>query len=144
MASLCKAQFITFQAHNLELTNYRRVHAHVAVSWFKCSKGHGVSFAHEPHLLCQGSCSFFLFIDCEEHPNWTVLCCCIFMLDVLYPGHAAAYRGNLEVLHLLLRNKNVDINDRDDRGATLAHQGMAMIKLFSGFLVLTSKYSLQC
>eukprot|EP00117_Sycon_ciliatum_P014234 scpid79511/ scgid14578/ Ankyrin repeat domain-containing protein 42 len=42
--------------------------------------------------------------------------------NLAYPGHAAAYQGNVELLHSLLARHQISINDRDERGATLVHR----------------------
>uniref|UniRef100_A0A8D0BQG9 Ankyrin repeat domain 42 n=1 Tax=Salvator merianae TaxID=96440 RepID=A0A8D0BQG9_SALMN len=39
-----------------------------------------------------------------------------------FPGHDAAFRGDLEMLRTLLENKIININERDDKGSTLLHK----------------------
>ena len=65
-------------------------------------------------------------------------------LDLAYPGHAAAYRGNIDVLHTLLDRGQIRINDRDNRGATLTHKGVADMYaiMHRAILVMISSNSL--
>ncbi|XP_059144476.1 ankyrin repeat domain-containing protein 42-like [Physella acuta] len=42
--------------------------------------------------------------------------------NLSFPAHVAAYSGNLDHLRMLVENGVVNINERDDRGATLAHK----------------------
>ncbi|XP_044297780.1 ankyrin repeat domain-containing protein 42 [Varanus komodoensis] len=42
--------------------------------------------------------------------------------DLTFPGHDAAFRGDLETLRTLLENRVININERDDRGSTLLHR----------------------
>lgn len=42
--------------------------------------------------------------------------------DLAFPAHVAAYNGDLEHLKLLVEQGVVNINERDERGATLAHK----------------------
>ena len=44
------------------------------------------------------------------------------ILDLAFPAHVAAYNGDLEHLKLLVEQGVVNINERDERGATLAHK----------------------
>lgn len=39
-----------------------------------------------------------------------------------FPAHVAAYNGDLEHVKLLVEQGVVDINERDERGATMAHK----------------------
>lgn len=43
-------------------------------------------------------------------------------LDLAFPAHVAAYNGDLEHVKLLVEQGVVNINERDERGATLAHK----------------------
>ncbi|XP_032075597.1 ankyrin repeat domain-containing protein 42 [Thamnophis elegans] len=42
--------------------------------------------------------------------------------NVSFPGHDAAFRGDLDTLRMLLENKIINVNERDDRGSTLLHK----------------------
>ena len=42
--------------------------------------------------------------------------------DLAFPAHVAAYNGDLEHVKLLVEQGIVNINERDERGATLAHK----------------------
>ncbi|XP_074657659.1 ankyrin repeat domain-containing protein 42-like [Tubulanus polymorphus] len=42
--------------------------------------------------------------------------------NLSFPAHVAAYKGDLEHLKLLVENGVVNINERDDKGATPAHK----------------------
>ncbi|XP_062983457.1 ankyrin repeat domain-containing protein 42 [Elgaria multicarinata webbii] len=42
--------------------------------------------------------------------------------DLTFPGHDAAFRGDLETLRTLLENRIININERDDKGSTLLHR----------------------
>jgi ankyrin repeat domain-containing protein 42 len=44
------------------------------------------------------------------------------ILDLAFPAHVAAYNGDLEHIKLLIEQGVVHINERDERGATLAHK----------------------
>ncbi len=44
------------------------------------------------------------------------------MIDLAFPAHVAAYNGDLDHLKLLVEQGVVNINERDERGATLAHK----------------------
>ncbi|XP_053168703.1 ankyrin repeat domain-containing protein 42 isoform X1 [Hemicordylus capensis] len=39
-----------------------------------------------------------------------------------FPGHDAAYRGDVDTLRSLLEDRVININERDDKGATLLHK----------------------
>jgi len=43
-------------------------------------------------------------------------------LDLAFPAHVAAYNGDLEHVKLLVEQGVVNINERDERGSTLAHK----------------------
>lgn len=43
-------------------------------------------------------------------------------LDLAFPAHVAAYNGDLDHVKLLVEQGIVSINERDERGATLAHK----------------------
>lgn len=47
---------------------------------------------------------------------------CCFHLDLAFPAHVAAYNGDLDHVKLLVEQGIVNINERDERGATLAHK----------------------
>ncbi|XP_008106363.1 ankyrin repeat domain-containing protein 42 isoform X2 [Anolis carolinensis] len=42
--------------------------------------------------------------------------------NVTFPGHEAAFKGDLDTLRILLENRVININERDDRGSTLLHK----------------------
>uniref|UniRef100_A0A8C5RQK4 Ankyrin repeat domain 42 n=1 Tax=Laticauda laticaudata TaxID=8630 RepID=A0A8C5RQK4_LATLA len=42
--------------------------------------------------------------------------------NLSFPGHDAAFRGDLDTLRMLLENKIISVNERDDRGSTLLHK----------------------
>ncbi|XP_015262650.1 PREDICTED: ankyrin repeat domain-containing protein 42, partial [Gekko japonicus] len=42
--------------------------------------------------------------------------------NVMFPGHDAAFRGDLETIRCLLENRVININERDDKGSTLLHK----------------------
>ena len=44
--------------------------------------------------------------------------------DLSFPAHVAAYNGDLDHLRMLVENGVVNINERDDKGATLGHKGV--------------------
>jgi ankyrin repeat domain-containing protein 42 len=43
-------------------------------------------------------------------------------LDLAFPAHVAAYNGDFEHVKLLIEQGVVSVNERDERGATLAHK----------------------
>ena len=45
------------------------------------------------------------------------------ILDLAFPAHIAAYQGDLDHLKMLIENGIVNINERDNKGATPAHKG---------------------
>ena len=44
-------------------------------------------------------------------------------VDLAFPAHVAAYSGDIEHLRMLIDNGIVNLNERDDKGSTLAHKG---------------------
>ena len=44
------------------------------------------------------------------------------LLDLAFPAHVAAYNGDLDYVKLLVEQGVVSVNERDERGATLAHK----------------------
>ena len=44
------------------------------------------------------------------------------LADLAFPAHVAAYNGDLEHVKLLVEQGIVNVNERDERGATLAHK----------------------
>nr|XP_056714820.1 ankyrin repeat domain-containing protein 42 [Euleptes europaea] len=42
--------------------------------------------------------------------------------NVTFPGHEAAYKGDLETIRSLLENHVININERDNKGSTLLHK----------------------
>ncbi|KAG8137048.1 hypothetical protein E2320_005590 [Naja naja] len=42
--------------------------------------------------------------------------------NLSFPGHDAAFRGDVDTLRMLLENKIIGVNERDDRGSTLLHK----------------------
>ncbi|XP_072849607.2 ankyrin repeat domain-containing protein 42 [Pogona vitticeps] len=42
--------------------------------------------------------------------------------DLTFPGHEAAFRGDLDSLRTLLENRIINVNERDDKGSTLMHK----------------------
>lgn len=49
-------------------------------------------------------------------------CFYFFLKDLAFPAHVAAYNGDLEHVKLLVEQGIVNVNERDERGATLAHK----------------------
>ena len=45
-------------------------------------------------------------------------------LDLTFPAHMAAYKGDLAYLQMLVETGVVSVNERDDKGATPSHKGM--------------------
>ena len=43
--------------------------------------------------------------------------------DLSFPAHVAAFNNDLDHLRMLVENGVVNINERDDKGSTLAHKG---------------------
>ena len=41
-----------------------------------------------------------------------------------FPAHVAAYVGDFDHLRMLVDSQIVNINERDDKGSTLAHKGI--------------------
>ena len=41
-----------------------------------------------------------------------------------FPAHVAAYNGDLDHIKLLIEQGVININERDDKGATIAHKGL--------------------
>lgn len=44
-------------------------------------------------------------------------------LDLAFPGHVAAFNGDLEVLKKLIGDGVINLNERDDNGSTPMHKG---------------------
>ena len=44
-------------------------------------------------------------------------------LDLTFPAHMAAYKGDLAYLQMLVETGVVSVNERDDKGATPSHKG---------------------
>lgn len=48
----------------------------------------------------------------------------IFLFIALaFPGHVAAFKGDLEMLKKLIEDGVININERDNNGSTLMHKG---------------------
>ena len=45
-------------------------------------------------------------------------------VDMAFPAHVAAYVGDFDHLRMLVDSQIVNINERDDKGSTLAHKGI--------------------
>lgn len=43
-------------------------------------------------------------------------------LDLAFPAHVAAYNGDLDHIKLLVEQGVININERDDKGSTMAHK----------------------
>jgi len=54
----------------------------------------------------------------------------LFVVDMAFPAHVAAYVGDLEHLRMLVDNHVVSVNERDDKGSTPAHKGMLISMKF--------------
>ena len=48
------------------------------------------------------------------------------ILDLTFPAHMAAYKGDLAYLQMLVETGVVSINERDDKGATPSHKGQCV------------------
>lgn len=46
-----------------------------------------------------------------------------FYLDLAFPGHVAAFKGDLEMLKKLIGDGVINLNERDDDGSTPMHKG---------------------
>ena len=44
-------------------------------------------------------------------------------LDLAFPGHVAAFNGDLEILKKLIGDGVINLNERDDNGSTPMHKG---------------------
>lgn len=49
----------------------------------------------------------------------------MFVPDLAFPAHVAAFSGDLDHLRMLVENGIVNINERDDKGSTPAHKGLS-------------------
>ena len=52
--------------------------------------------------------------------NWKIV---LFSKDLAFPAHIAAFNGDLEHIKLLVEQGVISINERDDKGSTIAHKG---------------------
>jgi ankyrin repeat domain-containing protein 42 len=43
--------------------------------------------------------------------------------DLAFPAHVAALNGDLDHIKLLVEQGVININERDDKGSTIAHKG---------------------
>ena len=43
--------------------------------------------------------------------------------DLAFPAHVAAFNGDLDHIKLLVEQGVININERDDKGSTMAHKG---------------------
>lgn len=50
--------------------------------------------------------------------------------ELTFPGHEAAFRGDVEMLRMLLENRVININERDDKGSTLLHRAAGQGHLY--------------
>ena len=48
-----------------------------------------------------------------------------YVIDLAFPAHVASYSGDLNHLRMLIENGIVNINERDEKGATPAHKGLS-------------------
>lgn len=55
--------------------------------------------------------------------NYCIIESLDFSIDLAFPAHIAAYQGDLDHLKMLIENGIVNINERDNKGATPAHKG---------------------
>lgn len=46
-----------------------------------------------------------------------------FYSDLAFPGHVAAFKGDLEMLKNLIGDGIINLNERDDNGSTPMHKG---------------------
>ena len=53
------------------------------------------------------------------------------ILDLAFPAHVAAFNGDLDHIKLLVEQGVININERDDKGSTIAHKGFFSNKLSS-------------
>lgn len=44
-------------------------------------------------------------------------------IALAFPGHVAAFKGDLEMLKKLIQDGVININERDNNGSTLMHKG---------------------
>ena len=47
----------------------------------------------------------------------------ILFKDLAFPAHVAAFNGDLDHIKLLVEQGVININERDDKGSTIAHKG---------------------
>ncbi|CAF3321710.1 unnamed protein product [Rotaria socialis] len=64
--------------------------------------------------------------------------------NLAFPAHVAAYNGDLEHVKLLIEQGVVNINERDERGATLAHKaaGQGHLKILQWLLEMGASMEL--
>ena len=43
--------------------------------------------------------------------------------DLAFPAHVAAFNGDLDHIKLLVEQGVININERDEKGSTIAHKG---------------------
>ena len=43
-----------------------------------------------------------------------------------FPAHVAAFNGDLDHIKLLVEQGVININERDDKGSTIAHKGLIL------------------
>jgi hypothetical protein len=48
-----------------------------------------------------------------------------------FPGHVAAFKGDLEVLKKLIEDGVINFNERDDNGSTPMHKGKLFYSCFT-------------
>lgn len=51
--------------------------------------------------------------------------CFDFSSDMSFPAHVAAYSGDLSHLRMLIENRVVNIDEKDDKGSTPLHKGIS-------------------
>ena len=56
---------------------------------------------------------------------WYILAYYLFYFkDLAFPAHMAAFNGDIDHIKLLVDQGVININERDDKGSTIAHKGI--------------------
>jgi len=64
------------------------------------------------------------------------------LIDLAFPAHVAAFNGDLDHIKLLVEQGVININERDDKGSTIAHKGLFCFKGFEiRFMILLFFFS---